>query len=402
MNNDGVGDYVYTPRLEASSSRIAIVRADTPFKRAVKDANRALEAESGWSIEVERGGIHPFAIPLVLTHVPVGEQAEPDPLDVLEQLTHVESLLDPLLVGTVAYKPGALTRGDFGRIPVSIAFEPPRRGSANGRRRVVAILDTAVAQHPWWRDDPPGDRFLIDARELGWRPGPRLTKPRRMPVEKGTRRELGAQEGHGTFTAGLVRQIAPEAQVLAVHTIRDDGAVQGDHVLNALEWVRGHLSKNDVVCLPFGFLPMLPADRAYLNLLAIVLGRLANDDIHVVAAAGNDGAEEPIYPAAFAESLSDLPFRIRSVGAVNVDGDTVSRAYYSNGGSWVHHHEVGTSVVSSFPTINAAAAPEFRLTGGGRPRLSADPDDFSGGFARWSGTSFSAAIHAAKIAAGTA
>jgi hypothetical protein len=401
MNNDGVGQYAYTATQEISSSRIAIVRADTPFRKAVKDASRALEAESGWSIEVERGGTYPFAIPLVLKHVPTGDRPEPDPLDVLEQLTHLESLLDPLLVGTVAYKPGALTRGDFGRIPVSVVVKPPPRGSANGRRR-VAILDTAVAEHPWWSDDPPGDRFLIDARELGWRPGPRLKKPRRAPVVEGTRRELGAQEGHGTFTAGLVRQIAPEAQVLAVHTIRDDGAVQGDHVLNALEWVRGHLSKNDVVCLPFGFLPMLPADRAYLDLLAIVLGRLANDDIHVVAAAGNDGAEDRIYPAAFAESLGELPFRIRSVGAINVDGDEDSRAYYSNGGSWVHHHEVGTSVVSSFPRINAAAAPEFRLTGGGRPRRSADPDDFSGGFARWSGTSFSAAIHAAKIAAGTA
>jgi subtilisin family serine protease len=190
--------------------------------------------------------------------------------------------------------------------------------------------------------------------------------------------------------------------VLAVHTIADDGVVQGDHVLNALEWVRGQLREGDVVCLPFGFRPMLPADRRYLDLLAVVLGRLANAGVTVVAAAGNDGEDDPVYPAAFAASTgTPEQFRIRSVGAVNVRDDG-TRAYYSNGGNWVTRWEVGTSLVSTFPAINAVGAAEFDLPAKNRPRRSADPDDFSGGFARWSGTSFAAAIHAARIAAGAA
>jgi hypothetical protein len=176
--------------------------------------------------------------------------------------------------------------------------------------------------------------------------------------------ELAEQEGHGTFSAGLIRQIAPNVRVLAVRIMADDGTVYGDHVLNALQWIAdsSEMVSGDVVCLPVGFRPI----------------------------------------PAFASSVLTEEFWIRSVGATNVDGDDAPAAYYSNVGRWVTDWEVGTSVVSTFPAVNAAAVPEFDLTGtgGGRRRQTADPDDFSGGFARWSGTSFSAAIHAAKLAAG--
>lgn len=402
MSNDDVGYYVYTPVPEISSRQIGLVRAGTDPTEAVRNANDALtERGSGWHVSVEEPGTHPFVIPLVLEHTPPpGRRPVPEHVDVLGLMPELNALLDPLLVGTVAYKPGALTRGDHGRVPVSVRVGAPPRRPADGRRPRVAILDTGVAAHDWWAGDPADDRFCVDARGLGWDPGPRLRDP--AEAKPTSPRELGEQEGHGTFTAGLVRQLAPDAQVLAVHTIADDGVVQGDHVLNALEWVRGQLRDGDVVCLPFGFRPMLPADRRYLDLLAVVLGRLANAGVTVVAAAGNDGGDEPVYPAAFAASPGTPErFRIRSVGAVNVPDDG-TRAYYSNGGAWVTRWEVGTSVVSTFPAVNAVAKPEFDLPATERPRRSADPDDYSGGFARWSGTSFAAAIHAARIAAGTA
>jgi hypothetical protein len=400
MTNDDVGDYHYTPVPEISSRQVGLVRADTDPTEAVANANQFLtDSGSGWRVTVEEPGTHAFVIPLVLEHSPPrGRRPVPEHLDVLQLMPDLNALLDPLLVGTVAYKPGALTRGDHGRVPVSVRLGPPPRRPAEGRRPVVAILDTAVSAHEWWDDDPAGDRFCVDARERGWNPGPRLPAER----EPASSRELAEQEGHGTFTAGLVRQIAPDAQVLAVQTIADDGVVQGDHVLNALEWVRGQLTGGDVVCLPFGFRPMLPADRRYLDWLAVVLGRLANARVTVVAAAGNDGGEDPVYPAAFAVSPgTPEEFRMRSVGAFNVRDDE-TRAYYSNGGNWVTRWEIGTSLISTFPAVNGAAAAQFDLPAKDRPRRSADPDDFSGGFARWSGTSFAAAIHAARIAAGTA
>jgi hypothetical protein len=48
--------------------------------------------------------------------------------------------------------------------------------------------------------------------------------------------------------------------------------------------------------------------------------------------------------------------------------------------------------VSSFPLIDGGAYAE--LSGEGRVSESVDPDDFTGGFSRWSGTSFAAAAFA--------
>jgi serine protease len=314
---------------------------------------------------------------------------------------HKTSAPSDVVPKTVVHKtvsgPTGLTRGDLGRVPVTMPWEPPPRPGATGRRTVVALLDTAVEPHRWLGEPDAelgGDGFWVDARRLGWNPGPRLPQP---PARGGVfARALAEYEGHGTFNAGLIRQIAPAAQLLAVHTIADDGEIHGDHVLNALAWLTDHLQAGDVVCLPFGWRPALTADKRFLALLAEVLGRLADQRVLVVAAAGNDGGEAPIYPAAFAGSGgTPADYRIRSVGALNVEHDPAP-AYYSNSGEWVTAWEVGTSLVSAFPAVNAGAAPEYE----GRGRRSADPDDFSSGTARWSGTSFAAAVHAAKAANG--
>jgi Subtilase family len=181
--------------------------------------------------------------------------------------------------------------------------------------------------------------------------------------------------------------------------IPDDGDVYGDHVLNALAWVgdlrdkddERVLARGDVVCLPACFRPQLPTDNAFQNWLAEATLRLG-DGVTLVAAAGNDGSDELVYPAAFTTWAKGSAAATDSVGALNTDGKT--KAYYSNFGDWVTCWQVGTSLVSAFPGINGARAPE--LTAG--DRRSTDPDDFTGGFARWSGTSFAAAVHAGKLA----
>ena len=269
-----------------------------------------------------------------------------------------------------------------------------------------------MVAHPWLGPPDPslgGAGFWVDAQSLGWDPGPRVHSP--APPDGP---ELGDNEGHGTFSAGLVRQVAPDAQVLAVRIIPDRGEVYGDHVLNALAWLAGptgpdeedspRLVEGDVVCLPAGFRPELPTDGSFLQWLADVLEPLARRGVRVVAAAGNDGRPEAVYPAAFAVSPG-VPDSVRvvSVGALNPDGKTP--AYFSNHGPWVSRWEIGTSVVSTFPMVDGGAAPELVAGAGpadpaGFERRSADPDDFTGGFARWSGTSFAAAICAARLVRG--
>src|SRR5690606_36351915 len=87
---------------------------------------------------------------------------------------------------------------------------------------------------------------------------------------------------------------------------------------------------------------------------------------------------------------------IVAVGALNPNGRT--DAMFSNTGQWVHTYRVGASLVSTIPPFEGGLQPIARATAGGRVRESIDPDDFTGGFAVWSGTSFAAPVFAAELA----
>ena len=96
-----------------------------------------------------------------------------------------------------------------------------------------------------------------------------------------------------------------------------------------------------------------------------------------VRSAGNDSCCRPTYPAA-------LP-GVVGVGALGPCGP----APFTNHGPWVRACAPGTDIVDSFfLEWNGSEQP---LSGG------PDPDDFHG-WARWSGTSFSAPIVAGVLA----
>ena len=72
---------------------------------------------------------------------------------------------------------------------------------------------------------------------------------------------------------------------------------------------------------------------------------------------------------------------------------------YSNTGSWVTAYRCGTAVVSTMPTtFNGSLQPVARPARRADPaRGSGDPDDYSGGFGLWSGTSFAAPAYAGDV-----
>lgn len=72
---------------------------------------------------------------------------------------------------------------------------------------------------------------------------------------------------------------------------------------------------------------------------------------------------------------------------------------FSNTGDWVTTYECGASVLSTIPPFEGGLEPAARWTANGKTRETIDPDDFTGGFALWSGTSFAAPLVAGKIAA---
>ena len=129
----------------------------------------------------------------------------------------------------------------------------------------------------------------------------------------------------------------------------------------------------------------------------------------VTAAAGNFSTSRRFYPAAFAD-LAPMPVQapLISVGALNPDG---SKALFSDGGTWIRAWASGAAMISTFPAdINGSRDPEVRRPahpanvlpdGLSLPpwRAALDQDDFTSGFAAWSGTSFAAPVLAAVLAA---
>lgn len=101
----------------------------------------------------------------------------------------------------------------------------------------------------------------------------------------------------------------------------------------------------------------------------------------IVAAAGNAASCRLSWPAA-------LP-NVVAVGAVD---ECQHPAWFSNYGSWVDASALGVDVVAEFPKLSDVD-----------PELEVDGDlkstDFHTDWARWSGTSFSAPLVAARLAA---
>ena len=115
-----------------------------------------------------------------------------------------------------------------------------------------------------------------------------------------------------------------------------------------------------------------------------------------------------MFPAAFAPWLGgggpvhlvEDAVPIVAARALNPNGSTV--AMFSNDGPWISCSAPGGSVFSTMPAFNGGDEPLARVSSdfgsGIRMRESIDPDDFRGGFAIWSGTSFAAPLIAGAVA----
>ena len=343
-----------------------------------------------------------------------------------------------------------LFSGGDTRTPVAVLQDlPPRRDlsaaflQTYGRRPVVAVVDTGVraqrlldvvARPGGGYDTNPGhngdgfielDHDIQEAIRLagegaagaGDQPRQVIRHAWDTPVSADPLiGELGPALGHGTFIAGIVRQVAPDARVLAIRVMHSDDIVYEGDLLCALTElaIRIALAETsdsdtmvDVVSLSLGYFSESPSDQAYTFALWQAIKVLLELGVVVVAAAGNYSTSRTFYPAAFAQlptSAGQVP--LISVGALNPNG---SKAVFSDAGDWVTAWSSGGLVVSTFPTdINGSRAPELRMpahpanplpTGVSLPghREAIDPDDYSCGWGVWSGTSFSAPLLAAQI-----
>jgi hypothetical protein len=233
-------------------------------------------------------------------------------------------------------------------------FKP--RGGEPGYGVRVAVLDTALVTSDWLRG--------------GYMETPSALEPERPSSSSRPAEPWDTWQGHSAFVAGLILQQAPGALVVPRRVLNAVG--DGDNWTVARELAR--LARSDVQIVNCSFLTRTD-DKQPPLLFQRAVERLAAAEFVIVAAAGNLGTGEPVFPA----SQPDV------VGVAAVD-DKLQPTGYSYPTPWNDVSSFGDDRVSTF--VN------------GPVRIGESTREFEGQ-ARWGGTSFAAAIVSGKLAAGT-
>jgi hypothetical protein len=188
-------------------------------------------------------------------------------------------------------------------------------------------------------------------------------------------RQLAHEAGHGTFIAGLIHLIAPDAAINPFAVLSPDGDGDDAHIAAALVAVTTAGAATAVVNMSLG--GTTEDDEPPLALELAVFA--VPGSTVVVASAGNEISRVPHWPAAIKGVVS--------VGAIdqNVGGPVVPTAF-TDSGVWVDVSTLGQDLVSTYVEGNYP-------TGQGAPVgfPAAAP------MATWSGTSFAAPVIAAEI-----
>jgi hypothetical protein len=240
-----------------------------------------------------------------------------------------------------------------------------------------------IEPYPSVRQDDGGAGVLVYVADTGllagaasshsWLAGVHKAGPQDQDPGDG-QQPIPPYTGHGTFVAGVLRCVAPAADVVVADVFRIAGsALESDTVPRlAAALGRGvdifHLT---IAALTRKDLPLIGFE-AWLKLLGQYKGTVC------VVAAGNSGSRRPTWPAAFPEVVS--------VGALA--GDWRSRASFSNFGGWVDVYAPGRDLVNAYAT----GTYECLI-----PPYAGQLREFFG-MAKWSGTSFSTPIVTGLIA----
>jgi len=250
-------------------------------------------------------------------------------------------------------------RGGPENTACALPYPPPFAGRTTGAALKLAIIDTGVT---------------AEQRTDGWLNGLAThsnTDPLDdLPTPNGYL-DFGA--GHGTFTAGIAAQIAPDCELAMYRAVDSDGV--GSETGVALAMMQAVEDGAMILNLSLG--EQTTDDQPLLAIeVALDLISERSPDVLVFAAAGNDGSARPCWPAASK--------RVVAVAALSAD---LTPAPWSNRGFWVDCSAVGEGVVSTY--VQGVEAPE----------LDPSPDTFGAdAWAVWSGTSFASPQVAAAVA----
>jgi hypothetical protein len=239
------------------------------------------------------------------------------------------------------------------------------RRRSTGEGAVVAIIDTGVDRfHPLlqgklWTDNrlnadvqDDNDNDLDGLRDDTW--GWDFVDHDSNPLEVAEDPNQTVA-GHGTFVAGLVTLLAPDAKILPVRAFPADGVSNAFTVASAVKYAAEHGA--NVINLSLG-------SPEISELLQSAIEDARKRGIIVVAAVGNDNDEKVLqFPSTMADVLA--------VAAIELSG---AKSAFSNFGAHVDVCAPGSKLVSAYPGSHEES------------------------FAVWSGTSFAAPLAAAEAA----
>lgn len=263
---------------------------------------------------------------------------------------------------------GHVIKGEDFPAPTTVTTGPPATGGSGAPVR-IAIIDTGIT--PEVRTDQWLGTIVRTAQNVDFLDV--------LPFPGDNR--LDWFSGHGTFVSGIVQQIAPGVETRVYRFTTSDGLGTENDVAEAILRAAEDAA-NDGVRVVINLSVGVPAVGGIPPVtLQNAVQQLAGDqNVLLVAAAGNNGTDEPMYPAAFDGVIG--------VGALTAEYDPAP--FSSHGKDFLDCSTVGVGVVSTF--VAGLMPPEATPT---------VPDYLfpSNSWAVWSGTSFSAPQICAAIAA---
>jgi len=236
-----------------------------------------------------------------------------------------------------------------------IRLQDAQNGFGIAGKGIVAVIDTGVdPNHPvlypillqgydFMRNQPGASEWLdvsgmqsgyTDAGTQNQQPG-YVQQSTAAVLDQSTAAVLDGSPyvafGHGTMTSGLVHLVAPKAKILPLKAFSANGTGYLANIVAALYYAVQHGA--NVVNMSFDLTsssPSLNKAVSYANKAGVVL----------VAAAGNENTNAPVYPAAISGSV---------VGIVSTT-DWDARSSFSNYGSYdVWIAAPGEFVTSTYP-----------------------------------------------------
>jgi hypothetical protein len=223
----------------------------------------------------------------------------------------------------------------------------------------VAVIDTGITA------EIRGDNWLDDVHVPR---GNNIDQLDVFPLPGGDG-FLDFDAGHGTFVAGIIQQIAPNAHIQVYRALDPDGIAS--EVTVACEMIRAVRDGADILNLSLGCQTLDDLPPIAIGAALDVIGEVERREgrkVIIVAAAGNFGDTRPCWPAAFR--------RVVSAAALTPD---MQPSAWSSRGFWVTCATIGQGVCSTYVQGQESALvdPEPNVFG---------PDSW----AAWNGTSFAA------------